>query len=409
MVKKTFISFPLKLLKYILDIITSILDKVKIMNFEPYPFEKLNDLLKNIIPNSDFTPSVLTIGEPQFQTPMFIQESLANNAAQLKKYPKTGGEAALREAMRAFIQHRFHTKVSDKEIIPTFGTREVLFNFPQFLLFEKENPVMAYTNPFYQIYEGAAIATRSHVIHLNLDAKNGFKPLINEEELATCDLVILNFPNNPTTATLSLDELGKWVKLALKHDFVLLNDECYSEIYTDEPIPSLLEASTHVGNDAFKNVLVINSISKRSSAPGLRSGFIAGDVEILQEYMKYRTYVGCASPLPLQSAAAAAWSDEEHVAASRKIYKENFTIAQEILGTEIPNATFYLWIKVEDALLFTQKLYEKYNVTVLPGEFLARKDAKGKNPGLNYIRIALVETQEKTRDALNRIKECLSE
>jgi len=379
------------------------------MNFEPYPFEKLNDLLKNITPNRDFTPSVLTIGEPQFQTPAFIQDALATHTAQLKKYPKTGGEANLREAMRAFIKRRFNTEVNDKELIPTFGTREVLFNFPQFLLFDKKSPVMAYTNPFYQIYEGAALATRSQVIHLNLNEKNGFKPLINEEELATCDLVILNFPNNPTTATLSIDELGEWVQLALKHNFVLLNDECYSEIYTDEPIPSLLEASTHVGNNDFKNVLVINSISKRSSAPGLRSGFIAGDAKILEEYMKYRTYVGCASPLPLQSAAAAAWSDEDHVAQSRAIYKENFTIAQEILGTSIPNATFYLWIKVEDALLFTQKLYEKYNVKVLPGEFLAREDAQGENPGLNYIRIALVESQEKTRDALNRIKECLSE
>ncbi len=378
------------------------------MNFEPYPFEKLNNLLKNIIPNPNLTPSVLTIGEPQFETPAFIQKSLADNAPLLKKYPKTGGEVNLREAMRAFVKRRFSTELSDAQIIPCFGTREVLFNFPQFLLFDVENPVMAYTNPFYQIYEGAAIATRSRVIHLNLSKENNFKPEINEEELKDCDLVILNFPSNPTTATLSLDELGEWVKLALKHDFVLLNDECYSEIYADKPSPSLLEASTHVGNSAFKNVLIINSISKRSSAPGLRSGFIAGDTEILREYMKYRTYVGCASPLPLQSAAAAAWNDEEHVIASRRIYKENFTIAKEILGTEIPSATFYLWIEVKDALGFTKRLYEKYNVKVLPGEFLAREDSRGENPGIGYIRIALVETQDKTRSALERIKECLN-
>jgi len=379
------------------------------MNFEPYPFEKLNNLLKNIHPNPDLEPSILTIGEPQFETPDFIQTSLSENSALLKKYPKTGGEANLREAMRGFVKRRFNTQLSDAEIIPTFGTREVLFNFPQFLLFDKKEPVMAYTNPFYQIYEGAAIATRSKVIHLNLDASNNFKPKIEEEELASCDLVILNFPNNPTTATLTIAELGEWVYLALKHDFVLLNDECYSEIYTNEPTPSLLEAATHVGNTTFKNVLVINSISKRSSAPGLRSGFIAGDAEILKEYMKYRTYVGCASPLPLQSAAAAAWSDEAHVETSREIYKANFTIAKEILGTEIPSATFYLWIKVENALEFTKKLYEKYSVKVLPGEFLARDDAKGDNPGVGYIRIALVENETKTRDALQRIKECLSE
>jgi len=379
------------------------------MNFEPYPFEKLNNLLQDVIPNKGLNPSVLTIGEPQFETPNFIQNTLKESTSLLKKYPKTGGEKNLRDALINFNKKRFNVELTNAQIIPTFGTREVLFNFPQFLLFDKKEPVMAYTNPFYQIYEGAALATRSKVIHLNLTAKNGFKPEINEEKLATCDLVILNFPNNPTTATLTLEELGEWVYLALKHDFVLLNDECYSEIYTDEPIPSLLEASLHVGNKNFKNILVINSISKRSSAPGLRSGYIAGDETILKEYMKYRTYVGCASPLPLQSTAAAAWSDEEHVEQSREIYKNNFKIAAEILGTKIPKATFYLWIEVENALEFTKKLYEKYNVKVLPGEFLARPNAKGENPGVGYVRIALVESEEKTRDALNRIKECLSE
>ena len=377
------------------------------MKFEPYPFEKLNNLLENITPNSDFEPSVLTIGEPQFETPTFIQSSLAKHTDLLNKYPKTGGEKKLRDAQLGFLQKRFNQTLTNEQIIPTFGTREVLFNFPQFLLFDKKNPVMAYTNPFYQIYEGAALATRSKVIHLNLDATNNFKPIIKDKELAKCDLVILNFPNNPTTATLTLEELGAWVILALKYDFVLLNDECYSEIYTNEPTPSLLEASSHVGNANFKNILVINSISKRSSAPGLRSGFIAGDAEILKEYMKYRTYVGCASPLPLQYAAADAWSDEAHVAQAREVYKKNFEIAKEILGTKIPNATFYLWIKIDDALNFTKKLYQKYNVKVLPGEFLARKNAKGENPGVGFIRIALVENEEKTRNALERIKECL--
>ncbi len=382
---------------------------MKTMNFEPYPFEKLNNLLKNISPNTDYSPSILTIGEPQFETPAFIQEALQQNSSLLKKYPKTSGEPLLREAMREFVKKRFNTELSDAQIIPTFGTREVLFNFPQFLLFDKKEPTMAFTNPFYQIYEGAAIATRSKTIHLNLNEENNFKPEINEEELSGCDLVILNFPNNPTSSVLTLDELGEWVYLALKHNFVLLNDECYSEIYTDKPIPSLLEAATHVGNVTFKNILVINSISKRSSAPGLRSGFIAGDEKILKEYMKYRTYVGCASPLPLQSAAAAAWLDEEHVAISREVYKNNFILAKEILGVEIPEATFYIWLKVENALEFTLKLYEKYNVKVLPGEYLARENAEGHNPGIGYIRIALVEDETKTEAALLRIKECLSE
>jgi len=379
------------------------------MHFEPYPFEKLNDLLKDITPNKDYTPSVLTIGEPQFETPEFIQKALKESTNLLQKYPKTTGEAELREAMRGFVARRFHVKLSNEEIIPTFGTREVLFNFPQFLLFDKEKSVMAYTNPFYQIYEGAAIATRSEVIHLNLSAQNDFKPTLNDRDLDRCDLVILNFPNNPTTATLSIDELGEWVTLALKHNFILLNDECYSEIYTDKAIPSLLEASQKVGNNDFTNILVINSISKRSSAPGLRSGFIAGDAKILKEYMKYRTYVGCASPLPLQHAAAEAWNDEAHVASSRAIYKENFQVAKEILGTAIPKATFYIWLHVGDAITFTQKLYKEYNVKVLPGEFLARQDAKGENPGIGYIRIALVESPQKTKEALSRIKECLGE
>ena len=379
------------------------------MKFEPYPFEKLTNLLKNIVASKEYKPSVLTIGEPQFETPKFIQEALKDSTSLLKKYPKTTGEANLRDAMRGFVSKRFNTNLNDEQIIPTFGTREVLFNFPQFLLFDKQNPTMAYTNPFYQIYEGSAIATRSKTIHLNLTQENGFKPSMSEDDLASCDLVILNFPNNPTSSVLTLQELGEWVKLALKYNFVLLNDECYSELYTDEPIPSLLEASTFVGNDKFKNVLVINSISKRSSAPGLRSGFIAGDSEILKEYMKYRTYVGCASPLPLQNASAVAWSDEKHVASAREVYKKNFKIAKEILGIEIPKATFYIWLKVEDALEFTKKLYEKYNVKVLPGEFLAREDAKGENPGIGYVRIALVEDEEKTKDALKRIKECLDE
>jgi N-succinyldiaminopimelate aminotransferase len=378
------------------------------MTFEPYPFEKLNNLLKNITPNKDYEPSTLTIGEPQFETPQFIQMALCDNASQLRKYPKTAGEDELRTAQREFVKTRFGVTLSDKQIIPTFGTREVLFNFPQFLLFDIKNPVMAYPNPFYQIYEGAAIASRAKVIHLNLTEQNNFKPEIDEEILSTCHLVILNFPNNPTTSSLTLEELGEWVKLALKYDFVLLNDECYSEIYTSNPIPSLLEASLYVGNETFKNILAINSISKRSSAPGLRSGFIAGDENILKEYINYRTYIGCASPLPLQSAAAVAWSDENHVEVAREVYKENFDLAHEILGIEIPSGTFYIWLKVANPLEFTKKLYEQYNVKVLPGEYLAREDANGINPGKEFIRIALVESVEKTRSALLRIKEALA-
>jgi N-succinyldiaminopimelate aminotransferase len=377
------------------------------MRFEPYPFEKLTTLLEDITPNSAYSPMVLTIGEPQFETPDFIQDAFSKSSTLLKKYPKTAGETYLRDAMKGFVARRFGVALGDAQLIPTFGTREVLFNFPQYLLYDKVEPQMAFTNPFYQIYEGAAIASRAKVHFLNLTAENGFKPEADEALLAECDLVILNFPNNPTASCLSLDELGEWVRLSLKHDFVLLNDECYSEIYTSEPVPSLLEASLHVGNTDFTNVLVINSVSKRSSAPGLRSGFIAGDAKILEGYARYRTYVGAASPLPLQVAAAAAWEEESHVAASREVYTRNFEIARDLLGTAIPEATFYVWLEVGDALAFTKRLYRDFNVKVLPGEFLARTDEKGTNPGRGYVRIALVESEARTKEALLRIKEAL--
>jgi succinyldiaminopimelate transaminase len=378
------------------------------MQFESYPFEKLNTLLSDIEPDASKELIALTIGEPQFETPEFIQDALKHNSSLLKKYPKTAGETETKDAMVAFNKKRFGVELSDEELIPCFGTREVLFNFPQFLLFDVKEPVMAFTNPFYQIYEGAAIASRAKMVFLNLTQENSFKPDMNEEQLKEADLVILNFPNNPTASVLSLDELGEWVKLALKHDFVLLNDECYSEIYTDTPPPSLLEAAVHVGNKGFKNTLVINSISKRSSAPGLRSGFIAGDAQILKGYMQYRTYVGCASPLPLQSAAAVAWLDEEHVENSRKIYRRNFEIAHEVLGTSTPEASFYIWLEVDDEIAFTRKLYKEHHVKVLPGSFLAREDDKGVNPGKGYIRIALVHSEEKTRKAMEAIKACLN-
>ncbi|MDX1809530.1 MAG: succinyldiaminopimelate transaminase [Sulfurospirillaceae bacterium] len=370
------------------------------MRFEPYPFEKLTELLKDITPRQEKEPVVLTIGEPQFETPMFIQEALRNSANLLKKYPKNAGEDYLKEAQLGFFEKRFNVKLKPEELIPTFGTREVLFNFPQFLLFDSPNPTMAFTNPFYQIYEGAAIASRAKQVHINLEEKDGFLAKIDERTLKSLDLVILNFPNNPTTACLGKEELGWWVKKALEYDFVLMNDECYSEIYVNEPPVSLLEASLHVGNSNFKNVVVINSISKRSSAPGLRSGFIAGDESILSQYAKYRTYLGTASPLPLQVAASVAWSDEEHVEKNREKYRKNFALANEILGIKIPKATFYIWLKVDDDLEFTKGLYAEQNVKVLPGSYLGRGGM-----GDAYVRIALVEEAEKTKEALMRIRD----
>ncbi|WP_415406458.1 succinyldiaminopimelate transaminase [Sulfurovum sp. CS9] len=372
------------------------------MNFETYPFEKLNTLLQDIVPNSEYAPLSLTIGEPQFATPQFILDALNQNASLLNKYPKTAGEAVLREGMLTYLQNRFDLTLDNAQIIPTFGTREVLFNFPQFLLHDIENPVMVFPNPFYQIYEGAAKACRAEVIYLNLNASNDFQPVVDEVALSKADFVILNSPNNPTSSVMQMDALKLWVELALKHDFVLLNDECYADLYLDESLPSLLNASIEVGNESFKNVLVINSISKRSSAPGLRSGFIAGDANILKAYMVYRTYVGCASPLPLQYASAVAWADQEHVDGFRAKYIKNFEVAKEVLGVDAPEATFYIWLKVEDEIAFTTELYKEYNLKVIPGSFLGRE-----GEGKGYVRLALVYESDKTREALQRIARCL--
>lgn len=355
-------------------------------------------MLGEIEPNEAYAPLSLTIGEPQFETPAFILDALKVHAPLLNKYPKTSGEPVLREGILTYLQNRFDLKLDDSQIIPTFGTREVLFNFPQFLLHDIESPVMAFPNPFYQIYEGAAKASRAEVIYLNLNKENDFQPLIDEEALRRCDFVILNSPNNPTSSVISMERFKDWVKLALKHDFVLLNDECYADLYLSEPLPSLLSASIEAGNPEFKNILVINSISKRSSAPSLRSGFIAGDAEILKSYMTYRTYIGCASPLPLQHAAAVAWADQEHVEVFRQKYIRNFELAKEILGVDTPEATFYIWLEVEDEIAFTEALYRDYNLKVIPGSYLGRE-----GQGRGYVRLALVYEEEKTREALERI------
>jgi len=372
------------------------------MQFQKYPFEKLNELLDGVKPNSNFSPISLTIGEPQFDTPAFIKDAVTNSIDLLNKYPKTAGEQALREAQLGYLKRNFGVELELNQIIPTFGTREVLFNFPQFLLHDKQEPKMAFVNPFYQIYEGSAIASRAKILHLPLSKENGYKPKLNKEQLKDVDLVILNTPSNPTASVMSLDELKGWAKAAIELDFVLLNDECYIDLYTNNPLPSLLNASMEVGNKDFKNILVVNSISKRSSAPGLRSGFIAGDREILKEYLKYRTYVGCASPLPLQIGAVAAWSDDEHVKAFRESYKQNLELANKILGAKVPEATFYVWLEVKDAINKAKELYQKYNVKVLPGEFLGR-DGEGKD----FWRLALVYEPKVIEDALNRIKEFL--
>ncbi|MBE0495525.1 MAG: succinyldiaminopimelate transaminase [Campylobacterales bacterium] len=372
------------------------------MHFEPYPFEKLDHLLSTSTHQCDLSPIALTVGEPQFPTPDFIQEALAKNASLLNKYPKTAGEDALREAQRGFMQRRFGVPLEKEMLLPTFGTREVLFNFPQYALFDVPNPVMGFVNPFYQIYEGAAIASRARVVHLELHEENDFLPVCDPGALKACDLIILNSPSNPTARVMDLEALKPWARLASEQNVIVLNDECYSEIYTTTPPPSLLEAARAVGNTTYRNTLVVNSISKRSCAPGLRSGFIAGDEAILSGYAKYRTYVGCASPLPLQMAAIKAWEDEAHVEHARGLYAQNMALAQEILGVAPSEATFYLWLHVRDGEAFAKGLYEAKGVKVLPGGYLGRGGM-----GHAYVRIALVETPARVEEALLRLRDFL--
>lgn len=368
------------------------------MQFQPYPFERLGMLFANIVPPGDKSTIALTIGEPQFSTPQFVQEALCEASFELNKYPKTAGEEYLKQAQLSFFKKRFGISLKESEIIPTFGTREVLFNFPQFALSEHEAPLMAYVNPFYQIYEGAAIASKAKVLHLDLLPENDFLPLFDEESLKKCDLIILNSPSNPTGKVMSLEALKPWAKLAYEHDVIVLNDECYSEIYTTTPPPSLLEAAHAIGNLTCKNTLVVNSISKRSSAPGLRSGFIAGDSAILKEYARYRTYVGCAVPLPLQRAAAKAWNDELHVSQTRELYFRNMELASEILGVEPSSATFYIWLHVGDGEAFAKSLYKAHGIAVLPGIYLGRNGM-----GSAYVRIALVHAPSVIEEALVRV------
>ncbi|MGP1450678.1 MAG: succinyldiaminopimelate transaminase [Wolinella sp.] len=372
------------------------------MNFEPYPFEKLRDLIAQLKTKENQEIISLTIGEPQFETPEFIQRALKKHTALLNKYPKSAGESCLRESQRAFVKNRYEISLHDSEIIPTFGTREVLFNLPQYLLFNKKNPTIAHPNPFYQIYEGAAIASRARTFYMDLNEENNFTPSLSKEQMKETHVVILNSPNNPTGATLSLDALVKWVEHALEFDFILINDECYGDIYEENPPYSILEACIKAGNTNFKNVLALNSISKRSSAPGLRSGFIAGDAEILKGYAKYRTYAGCAIPLPLQEAASKAWDETKESEKIRKKYAKNLALARKILGVNIEPYTFYVWLKVGDDLEFTKRLYENDGILVLPGSFLGRDGA-----GSGYVRLALVYEPKILKKALKKVAKCL--
>lgn len=384
----------------------------------PYPFEKLTQLKQGITPAQDKTHIALSIGEPKHETPELIHQALNKHADGIAKYPTTKGIPELRQAIATWISQRFNIAASDisaeNQVLPVSGTREALFSFAQAVIdSSKPDALVIMPNPFYQIYEGAALLAGAEPYFLNTTEKSNYLPdfdAVPDEIWQRCQLIFICSPGNPTGAVISEHEHKKLIALADKFDFIIASDECYTEIYDDEnnPPQGLLETAYNTGNTVFNRCVMFQSLSKRSNAPGLRSGFVAGDAKILNKYFKYRTYHGCAQPFPTQYASVAAWKDETHVTENRVLYREKFTAFIDILGDVCsinkPPASFYIWLKTTiDDTDFAQRLFEQQNITVLPGSFLSR-EADGINPGKNHVRIALVAPVSECIEAANRIK-----
>ncbi|MBS3963651.1 MAG: succinyldiaminopimelate transaminase [Methylomonas sp.] len=388
----------------------------------PYPFEKLASLKSGVTPAGDNPHIALSIGEPKHPTPHFIQEALLRHLHGLTLYPTTKGLAELRQTMADWACRRFAIPAGgidgETQVLPVNGTREALFSFVQAVINPAERPVVIMPNPFYQIYEGAALLAGAEPYYLNTSAANGYLPdfdSVSETLWRRCQLLFICSPGNPTGAVISQAEHEKLMALAEKYDFVIASDECYTELYDDEAQPpqGLLQSAYAAGNTAFERCVIFQSLSKRSNAPGLRSGFVAGDASVLKGYFNYRTYHGCPMPVPTQHASIAAWSDEEHVRRNRQLYRDKFTavidILQSVCPIERPAASFYLWLKTPIADTdFARQLYAQQNVTVLPGSYLSR-DSAGINPGANHVRIALVAPIEECVEAARRIKTFLQQ
>ncbi len=390
---------------------------------QPYPFERLAAIRQSVTPAKNKKAIDLSIGEPRHPTPSFIKNKLVDQLDSIAAYPSTRGTDGLRTAIRGWLCQRFglpdDTITAEDNVLPVNGTREALFAIAQCVVDQsKPDPVVISPNPFYQIYEGAALLAGAKPFYLNCTKKNGYLPDFDEvpaEIWERCQLIYICSPGNPTGAVLGQKELVKLLKLSDKYDFVIASDECYSEIYLDEgnPPPSLLQAAASSGRVDYRNCLVFHSLSKRSNVPGLRSGFVAGDKEVIRQFLLYRTYHGCAMPLPTQSASVAAWKDELHVVSNRRQYHEKFEsvleILQPVLYVDKPAAGFYLWPEVPiDDVKFATDLLKTQNVTVLPGSFLARSREglnDGDNPGQNRVRIALVSTLDEAVESAHRIKE----
>ena len=387
----------------------------------PYPFEKLRVLKDGIVPPADKSPIALSIGEPKHSPPSFVVEEVITHLHGLENYPLTKGTLALRTACANWLTRRFniHKDHVDPEqhVLPVNGTREALFAFAQTVIDRSKNALIVRPTPFYQIYEGAAFLAGAEPWFLNTTAETDFAPdfdSVPADVWARCQLVYLCSPGNPTGSVVNEEALRKLIELADEHDFIIASDECYSEIYFDEANPpvGLLEVAEKIGRTDFKRCVVFHSLSKRSNLPGLRSGFVAGDAEILARFLLYRTYHGSAMPPPTQAASIKAWNDEKHVIENRKLYCEKFDAVLEILSPVLnvqkPQAGFYLW--PETPLLngmneekFSRELFAQQNVTVVPGSYLSR-EAHGMNPGSNRVRMALVAPTNECIDAAHRIR-----
>lgn len=382
----------------------------------PYPFQRLSQLKANIEAPSHLDPISLSIGEPKHPAPNFVKQALKHSLDDLARYPTTRGTQELRGAIADWLAERFSLHAIDKEtqVLPVAGTREALFAFTQAVIDKSgtEKPLVVCPNPFYQIYEGAALLAGADMHYLNCEAQTGFKPDLNAvpaEIWKKCQLLQLCSPGNPSGATLSLNDYKLALELADKYNFVVSNDECYSEIYSDEDNPplGLLAACKQLGRDDYKRCVVFHSLSKRSNLPGLRSGFVAGDQALIADFFNYRTYHGCALSLPVQQASIAAWQDETHVIENRQLYREKFSavtaILKPVLPVTIPEGSFYLWPETPiDDIQFSQDLFASENLTVLPGQFLSRTTEYG-NPGSRRIRMALVAPIAECIEAAERL------
>ena len=383
----------------------------------PYPFEKLNQLKQGITPSQNKTHIALSIGEPKHKTPKLISQMLIDHLGGVAKYPTTKGIPELRIAIANWISKRFDIPTTDinveTQVLPVSGTREALFSFAQAVVDSSRNPIVIMPNPFYQIYEGAAILAGAEPYYLNTTEDSSYLPdfdLVPDKIWQRCQLIFICSPGNPTGTVISKENHQKLITLAKKYDFIIASDECYTEIYDDEKNPpqGLLQTAYATGNTTYEHCVIFQSLSKRSNAPGLRSGFVAGNAEILKKYLQYRTYQGCALPIQTQYASISAWNDEVHVKKNRDLYRQKFNafidILSDVCTIDKPPASFYIWLKTPiDDTTFAQELFKQENITVLPGSFLSR-NVDEINPGENHVRIALVAPVEECIEAANRIK-----